>query len=251
MPPAIRVSRMLRQVDAGLVATVDALEAVAGDASTVDVIQGLAVTTGTFPEVLVGAGGVLTPTGAAYTYEASTLEVDTEAQGDSTAYIFINFDYAIELADNLPVDARYVLARVTLDEAGTGFDPVKVYGTSVVHEVNDNDDVIVTGLYTGPVCIERTDYVYDAAGQPLSTIQQSAYKSFQLDYVVNGSGEITDRKETHFPRQQFWLNGGVVLDNSEVLDGSPVSTQVWFPHRYLIADGSVIADGSEYATGEF
>ncbi len=251
MPPAIRVSRMLRQVDAELAAAQDVFEATTAGATSVDVVQGLKVTLGTFPEVLVGAGAVLTPTGAAYTYEASTLEVDTEAQGDSTAYIFINFDYAIELADNLPVDARYVLARVTLDEAGTGFDPVKVYGTSVVHEVNANDDVIVTGLYTGPVCIERTDYVYDADGQPLSTIQQSTYKSFQLDYVVNGSGEITDRKETHFPRQQFWLNGAVVLDDSEVLDGSPVSTQIFFPHRYLVGDGSLFADGSEFATGEY
>lgn len=251
MPSDIRISRMLRQVDAELAAAQGVFEATTAGATSVDVVQGLKVTLGTFPEVMVGAGAVLTPTGAAYTYEASTLEVDTESQGDSTAFVFINFDYAIELADNLPVDARYVLARVTLDEAGTGFDPVKVYGTSVVHEVNDNDDVIVTGLYTGPVCIERTDYVYDAAGQPLSTIQQSTYKSFQLDYVVNGSGEITDRKETHFPRQQFWLNGGVVLDDSEVLDGSPVSTQIFFPHRYLVGDGSLFADGSEFATGEY
>lgn len=248
MSATIRVGKMLRQVNDTLAAAPGAFAAVSANASFMDVIHGLVVELGTFPEVTISAGCVITPDGVSYVFEAS--DIQFEPAPNMQFYIFLNEDYNIQRSDELPVTARFLLARVTTGDTGEEFTALKTYGVSNIDTVDEDEQLIMSRLYSGPLCLQRSDYAYDTDGQPLTTIQQSTYRSLQLDYVYGDDGELESRKETHFPQHQFWLNGAVVLDDSEQL-GGVVSPQVWFPHRYLIADGSVIADGSEYATGEF
>ena len=245
---AQRIGTVLRTVDAQLTALGSGQRDQLTDRSLSDIVEGLEVTPGVFPAVVIAAGSLLTPAGALYEYSGGSFSLTPAA--DAIAYFYISVDYTIETAASVPETARMALGRVTFNHAATDFFQVKPYGLETVDVSDSNNLLEESGIYRGPTCLELASYAFDADGFPESFLEHTAYRARFSTYAYNTDGELESKAISQLAAQAFYLDGAVPLDDNLYLDDEEFAGQVSLPQRRLTANGTRFADGGEAANGE-
>jgi hypothetical protein len=239
---------MLRLVDARLTQLAQANTTTLAERTLTPTIEGLGLAVAAYPTVTVDPGSLVLPNGTVYGFAGGSF-VSTQSAWER-AYFYISSDYTIETASVIPETAVAALGRVVINGDATDFYQLKNYGLETLDDVNDNDQLTETRVYRGPICLEVAGYDYDSDGLPLAFIESSAYESQVKTYSYSTDGELESVSVSPKNKRYFYLDGSVVLDDSEVLDGGEIESLTLMPYRYLTADGSRYADGTEFANGE-